>query len=141
VVMHGHRHIDWIGACRAIKIVSAPSPVMGAADDAPTHFHIHTLRAGLDGRLRLLPPERIEIAGNLDPLKREFSWIRLETFGNSRPKSSNVGLQRLLAMRKARIWRVFLIEERKFSENKTAWLEREDSNLRMVEMKIHRLAA
>ena len=58
-----HRHIDWIGACGAIKIVSAPSPVMGAADDAPTHFHIHTLRAGLDGRLCLLLPERIEIAG------------------------------------------------------------------------------
>jgi hypothetical protein len=43
--------------------VSAPSPVMGATDDAPTHFHIHTLAAGLDGRLYLLPPERIEIAG------------------------------------------------------------------------------
>jgi predicted MPP superfamily phosphohydrolase len=63
VVMHGHRHIDWIGACGAIKIVSAPSPVMGAADDAPTHFHIHTLAAGPDGRLYLLSPERIEIAG------------------------------------------------------------------------------
>jgi predicted MPP superfamily phosphohydrolase len=63
VVMHGHRHIDWIGACGAIKIVSAPSPVMGAADDALTHFHIHTLAAGPDGRLYLLSPERIEIAG------------------------------------------------------------------------------
>jgi len=31
-------------------------------------------------------------------------------------------LQRLLAMRKARIWRAFLIEERKFSKNKTVWL-------------------
>ena len=63
VVMHGHRHVDWIGACGEVKIVSAPSPVMGATDDAPTHFHIHTLAAGLDGRLYLLPPERIEIAG------------------------------------------------------------------------------
>jgi len=63
VVMHGHRHIDWIGACGAVKIVSAPSPVMGATDDAPTHFHIHTLAAGVDGRLYLLQPERIEIAG------------------------------------------------------------------------------
>jgi predicted MPP superfamily phosphohydrolase len=62
VVMHGHRHIDWIGACGAVKIVSAPSPVMGATDDAPTHFHIHTL-AGRDGMLYLLRPERIEIAG------------------------------------------------------------------------------
>jgi hypothetical protein len=63
VIMHGHRHIDWIGACGALKIMSAPSPVMGATDDAPTHFHIHTLSAGLDGRLYLLPPEYIEIAG------------------------------------------------------------------------------
>jgi hypothetical protein len=51
------------------------------------------------------------------------------------PKSVNVSLQRLLAMRKARIWRAFLIEERKFSKNKTAWLGQEDSNFRMVESK------
>jgi predicted MPP superfamily phosphohydrolase len=62
VVMHGHRHIEWIGACGALKIVSAPSPVMGAPDDTPTHFQIHTLAAGLDGTLRLLTPERVEIA-------------------------------------------------------------------------------
>jgi hypothetical protein len=63
VIMHGHRHIDWIGACGELKIVSAPSPVMGATDDATTYFHIHTLAAGPDGRLCLLAPERIEIAG------------------------------------------------------------------------------
>ncbi len=38
-------------------------------------------------------------------------------------------------MKKARIWRAFLIKERKFSKNKNAWLGREDSNLRMVESK------
>ena len=38
-------------------------------------------------------------------------------------------------MRKARIWRAFVIKERKFSKNKNAWLGREDSNLRMVESK------
>jgi len=63
VVMHGHRHIDWIGTCGPLKIISAPSPVMGATDDATTHFYIHTLTAGADGRLDLLPPERVEIAG------------------------------------------------------------------------------
>jgi hypothetical protein len=63
VVMHGHRHIDWIGACGSLKIVSAPSPVMNATDDATTHFYIHILAAGPDGRLLLLPPERVEIAG------------------------------------------------------------------------------
>jgi hypothetical protein len=61
-----------------------------------------------------------------------FGWRLLGILG---PKSSNVGLQRLLAMRKARIWRAFLIEERKFSKNKTAWLGREDSNFRMEESK------
>jgi hypothetical protein len=63
VVMHGHRHIDWIGECEGVRIISAPSPVMGAKDQAPSYFHIHTLAAGSDGRLRLLPPERIDIAG------------------------------------------------------------------------------
>ena len=63
VVMHGHRHIDWIGACGSLKIISAPSPVMNATDDATTHFYIHTLTAGPDGQLGLLPPQRVEIAG------------------------------------------------------------------------------
>jgi len=61
VVMHGHRHIDWIGACGALKIVSAPSPVLEGPDHEPTHFHIHTLASGRDGQLRLLAPERVEI--------------------------------------------------------------------------------
>ena len=63
VVMHGHRHIDWIGACGSLKIISAPSPVMNATDDAATHFYIHTLTAGPNGQLGLLPPQRVEIAG------------------------------------------------------------------------------
>jgi predicted MPP superfamily phosphohydrolase len=61
VVMHGHRHIDWLGACGGLKIVSAPSPVMGATDGAPTHLYIHTLAAGPAGQLHLLAPERVEI--------------------------------------------------------------------------------
>jgi hypothetical protein len=63
VVMHGHRHIDWIGVCGSSKIISAPSPVMNATDDAATHFYIHTLAAGPAGKLALLPPERVVIAG------------------------------------------------------------------------------
>jgi hypothetical protein len=66
VVMHGHRHIDWIGTCGALKIISAPSPVMNATDDAPTYFYIHTLTAAPNGRLGLPSPERVEIAGEKD---------------------------------------------------------------------------
>jgi hypothetical protein len=40
-----------------------------------------------------------------------------------------------MAMRKARIWRAFLIEEIKFSKNKTAWLTLEDSNLHIPSAK------
>jgi hypothetical protein len=63
VIMHGHRHIDWIGTCGALKIVSAPSPVMNATDDKTTHFHIHTLTSGAEGKLCLLAPEKVEIEG------------------------------------------------------------------------------
>jgi hypothetical protein len=63
IVMHGHRHIDWIGACGSLKIVSAPSPIMGVRDDEPTRFYIHTLAAGSDGQLQLLSPQQVDIAG------------------------------------------------------------------------------
>jgi hypothetical protein len=63
VAMHGHRHIDWVGECAGIRILSAPSPVMEATNDQPTYFHVHGFAAGFDGRLCVLPPERIEIPG------------------------------------------------------------------------------
>ena len=59
VVMHGHRHIDWIGACGALRIVSAPSPVMEGTDDTPNDFYIHVLAPADDGGLALLAPDRI----------------------------------------------------------------------------------
>jgi hypothetical protein len=71
IVMHGHRHIDWIGACGDLKIVSAPSPIMGVRDDEPTHFYIHTLAAGSDGRLDLLSPQRVDIPGRPAELRGE----------------------------------------------------------------------
>ncbi len=61
IVMHGHRHIDWVGECGCLRIVSAPSPVMAGPDDVSTHFHLHTLAPGPDATLELLPPERVVI--------------------------------------------------------------------------------
>jgi hypothetical protein len=64
VVMHGHRHIDWIGECGGLRIVSAPSQVMNSTDDRATYFCIHTLARGSKSPLlELLPPQRIEIPG------------------------------------------------------------------------------
>ena len=73
VLMHGHRHIDWIGKCAGLSIVSAPSPVMEAADDAATYFYIHTLAVENGGRFGLLAPERVVVdsqprTARLDPI-------------------------------------------------------------------------
>ncbi|WP_457092382.1 metallophosphoesterase family protein [Microvirga sp. P5_D2] len=60
VVFHGHRHTDWIGQCGGVRIVSAPSPVMGPAKDGKVSFLVHTL--AVDGEdLLLAAPERIEV--------------------------------------------------------------------------------
>ena len=61
ILMHGHRHIDWIGKCAGLSIISAPSPVMEATEDADTHFYIHTLAARNCGELSLLAPERVVV--------------------------------------------------------------------------------
>jgi len=70
ILMHGHRHIDWVGECAGLTIISAPSPVMNATDDATTCCYIHTLARGADGKLRMLAPERVPIAGK-PPAKQE----------------------------------------------------------------------
>jgi hypothetical protein len=63
ILMHGHRHIDWIGHIAGLPVVSAPSPVMEVTDNKDTAFYIHTLAIGADGKLELLDPERIVVPG------------------------------------------------------------------------------
>src|SRR5260221_4585867 len=66
VVMHGHRHVDWIGECAGLLIVSAPSPIMEATNDEASYFYIHTLASAGDGRIRLLAPERMPVGSSVD---------------------------------------------------------------------------
>jgi len=75
VAMHGHRHINWIGQCGRLRIISAPSPVMEATDDQPTCFLVHRLAAGPEGQLSLLEPERIEIEGTKVPSRHSTSAV------------------------------------------------------------------
>ena len=63
ILMHGHRHINWIGHIAGLRIISAPSPVMEVTDDMDTAFYIHSLGIDADGKLRLLEPERIVVSG------------------------------------------------------------------------------
>lgn len=57
LVLHGHRHFDWMGRSGALRILSAPSPVMGQG----RYFWIHALAPGPDGALALLAPRRVTI--------------------------------------------------------------------------------
>jgi hypothetical protein len=66
------------------------------------------------------------------PENGSFPGFGRRLLGVLDPKSSNMGLQRLFAMRKARIWRAFFIQRRKFSETRTAWLTWEDSNFHIT---------
>ena len=54
VLMHGHRHFDWIGECGGLSIVSAPSPVMSLAENAAASFYVHTFVAAPERRLEIL---------------------------------------------------------------------------------------
>ena len=50
-ILHGHRHIDWLGACGDLRVISAPSPVMPTKGIANGSFYIHTFAATADGLL------------------------------------------------------------------------------------------
>jgi 3',5'-cyclic AMP phosphodiesterase CpdA len=62
VIMHGHRHIDWIGQCAGLPIISAPSPIMIQGDDRDAYCYIHTIGSADDGRIGLRQPQRIGLA-------------------------------------------------------------------------------
>ena len=66
VLLHGHRHIDWMGDCGGLTILSAPSPVMEATNAMTTGFYIHTFTIDGEGRLLLLTPKRIEVPGEAE---------------------------------------------------------------------------
>ena len=64
MVLHGHRHTDWMGDCSGVRILSAPSPMMGAADPAtPRDFWIHAFVPGPGDALELLASERLVVPG------------------------------------------------------------------------------
>jgi 3',5'-cyclic AMP phosphodiesterase CpdA len=48
LVLHGHRHRDWIGTCGDVMLCSAPSVTLGSDDYQGTFhtFHIHELAFG-----------------------------------------------------------------------------------------------
>jgi hypothetical protein len=58
VVLHGHRHTDWSGTAAGLRILSAPSPVMGEG-----YFWVQGLAPGPGGALVLAGRARVEGQG------------------------------------------------------------------------------
>ena len=65
VVLHGHRHRDWIGACGGIVLCSAPSAALGSqsGEKYQGSFFVHNFILGPGGNIRLARTERVNIAG------------------------------------------------------------------------------
>ncbi len=61
LVLHGHRHVDWMGRSGALRIVSAPSVVMGPPEAAEARLWIHRLAPAPGGGLALRAPQPLAV--------------------------------------------------------------------------------
>jgi hypothetical protein len=64
LVLHGHRHRDWIGACSGVVLCSAPSVTMGSygSEIYRGSFHVHHFAFPKGGGIRLSCTERVQVA-------------------------------------------------------------------------------
>jgi len=63
LVLHGHRHRDWIGTCQGVVLCSAPSVTMGSQwEKTRGSFHIHEFATGPGGGIRLTATERVSVS-------------------------------------------------------------------------------
>ena len=61
LVMHGHRHIDWMGECGDLLILSASSSTMPAKGRTDVYFYVHTVGVDSSGRVGLASPQRVDV--------------------------------------------------------------------------------
>jgi 3',5'-cyclic AMP phosphodiesterase CpdA len=64
IVLHGHRHWDWIGTCGGVVLCSAPSTMLGSqtGEKRVGSFHVHELAFGAPGRNCLMKTECVKVA-------------------------------------------------------------------------------
>ena len=61
LVMHGHRHIDWMGECGDLLILSASSSTMPAKGHEDVYFYVHTVGVDPSGRIGIAQPQRVDV--------------------------------------------------------------------------------
>ena len=64
IVMHGHRHMDWIKTWGNMVLCSAPSVTLGSQEPECRSgaFHVNELAIGANGKIRLVRNRNIEVA-------------------------------------------------------------------------------
>ena len=64
LVLHGHRHRDWIGTCQDVVLCSAPSVTLGSQDGEKYRgsFHVHEFALGAGGGIQLTATQRVRVA-------------------------------------------------------------------------------
>jgi 3',5'-cyclic AMP phosphodiesterase CpdA len=63
LVLHGHRHVDWIGATGNTVLCSGPSVTLGP-DKYRGRFTIHEFTVGDNGSIRLTANERVKVTSS-----------------------------------------------------------------------------
>jgi len=61
LVMHGHRHIDWMGECGDLLILSASSSTMPSKGHDDVYFYVHTVGVDASGRIGIANPQRVDV--------------------------------------------------------------------------------
>jgi 3',5'-cyclic AMP phosphodiesterase CpdA len=61
IVMHGHRHIDWMGECGDLLILSASSSTMPSKGHEDVYFYVHTVGVDASGRIGIAEPQRVDV--------------------------------------------------------------------------------
>jgi len=61
LILHGHRHRDWLGSCSGLGLCSAPSVTLGAYNQRYEHgaFHLHEMARDADGNLIILKTDEV----------------------------------------------------------------------------------
>jgi hypothetical protein len=78
LILHGHRHVDWIGATGDTVLCSAPSVTLGP-DKYRGRFTIHEFALGTNGSIQLTANERVKVSSDAR---------QLDDLGGSRPQEA-----------------------------------------------------
>jgi hypothetical protein len=67
VILHGHRHVDWVGITGETVLCSAPSVTLGM-EEYRGRFSIHEFSVSPTGRLEITANDRVKVSQTFQPL-------------------------------------------------------------------------